>query len=152
MKKYLLVSAILLDMFFHLINPMSWIGAYRTWRNRQRRASVSDFAFKHKHLLVIVLDPIEDTMFMAHRGRQVLSQIKYPDGKSHHIVKDVIKASQFKHYIDKVIEALVEALKTPLINPAVNQFVQWVDGALFNISKTVTEDKIEKEKAKINKQ
>lgn len=134
--------------YLNLINPLTWFFAYRTWRAKKRRLSVSEFAHKHRHLLVIVLDPETDELFMSYRDRQVLNKIKTVDGKNHHIVKRVIKASQFRHYVDQLITALVEALKTPLNIPEVNLFFKWIDGALFNIGLEVKEKKEEEKETK----
>lgn len=140
----------MIDILFSILrflNPLTYFFAYQAWRSKKRRLSVSEFAHKHKHLLVIVLDPVDDTLFMSYRDQQVLNKIKTVDGKNHHIVKRVIKASIFRHNIDKLIVALVEALKTPLHIPEVNLFFKWIDGALFKISADVAENK-EKEKIK----
>lgn len=138
----------ILKIFLRLINPIAYFQAYRTWRAKKRRLAVSEFAHKHKHLLIIVLDPVTDELYMSYRDHQVLNKIKTVDGKNHHIVKRVLKASQFRSRIDQLIVALVEALKTPLNIPEVNHFIKWIDGALFNIVSDVQED--EKKEKVIN--
>lgn len=116
------------------INPFSWIIAYNTTRKHRQSRSVSDFAHKHKHLVVIVLDPEDDTMFMAYRDQQVYNKIKSADGVNHKVVKSVMKASKFKSHIDYLLVAFVEFFKVPLTNPAMQHFVKWLDAATYSIS------------------
>lgn len=135
--------------FLKLINPLQWVRAYKEWRAQRRSRTVSEFAHKHKDFLVIVLDPVEDTLFMAHRDQQVFTKIKTADGKNHHIVKNVIKASQFKGNIDYLLAALAEALKSPLANPHVMEFIKWVDAAAYRLGinlRKQKEEKIERQK------
>jgi hypothetical protein len=139
----------LLLIFIRAINPYMWYKAYRTWRAAKRSKTVSEFAHKHKELLVIVLDPVEDTMFLAHRDQQVLTKIKTADGRRHNIVRGVIKASQFKGNIDYLLAALIDGLQAPLKVPAVNQFIKWVDAAVYRVGlnlKARKEQKLERQK------
>jgi len=132
-----------------IINPYFWYKSYRKWRADRRSRTVSDFAHRHKELMVIVLDPVEDTMFIAHRDKQILTKIKTADGKTHHIVKNVVKASQFKSNIDYLLTAMLEGLRASLDNPAVNQFIKWLDAAVYRIGQDLKlrkEEKIKRQK------
>ncbi len=138
------------------INPYTWYKAWKTSRLMKERLSVSEFAHKHKHLVVIILDPEEDTMFMAYHDKQVLNKIKTADGQNHRIVKGVMKAGQFKSKIDFFLVAILEILKVPLTNPYMQHFIKWLDGAVFSIGQALRKDKhneefaqfIDKEKQK----
>lgn len=128
--------------FLRAINPLSWFLAYKTMQMRKERLSISDFAHKHKHLVVIVLDPKNDQMFMAYKDRQVLNQIKSADGVKHKVVKGVMKAGgQFNSKIDMFLVPIIELLKVPLTNPHMQDLVKWMDGAVFAIGKAVKGDK-----------
>ncbi len=130
--------------FLNLLNPWFWYKSYRYWRATRRSLTVSEFAHKHRDFLVIVLDPVENTLYMSYRDKQVLNTIKTADGKTRHIVRDVLKASQFHRNIDYLITAIIEGLKTPLSNPAVNNFVKWVDGAVYVIAQSLKKKKMDK--------
>ena len=128
------------------LNPRTWYEAYKIKKQLEKKRSASEFAHKHKNLLVIILDPEDDTMFMAYHDQQVLNSIKTIDGKNHHIVRDVMKAGRFKSSIDFFLVAILEQMKAPLTIPAVQHFVKWLDGAVYSIgqrlSKIKDEDKM----------
>lgn len=107
--------------------------------NRDERAlfTIQEFAHQNKNLLIIVADPKTDRMFVAHQDRFVNAQIKSPDGKKTHVVRDVVRYSQFHKSIDMFITSLVETLKLPLWKGGANQFYQFIDGAIFNIAKSL---------------
>jgi hypothetical protein len=100
---------------------------------------VPDFAQKNKNLLVIVCDPKTDMIFVGKGGEMVLGRIKSADGKQMSVVKNVLDNSQFKTAVNPFIVALLEALQLPM--KAGNLFYQFIDGALFNISKALARKK-----------
>lgn len=132
-----------MSKFLRAINPLVWYLAYKTSKKLKEKSTVSDFAHKHRHLVVIVLDPEEDTMFMAYRDQQVLNKIKSADGENYHVVKNVMKASRFKGIIDQFLVSIVELMKVPLNNPAMQHFVKWLDGATFAIGQRMVKLKNE---------
>lgn len=132
-----------MDKFLRAINPFVWYLAYKTSQKLKEKSTVSDFAHKHRHLVVIVLDPEEDTMFMAYRDQQVLNKIKSADGENYHVVKNVMKASRFKGAIDRLIISLVDFMKVPLTTPAMQHLMKWIDGATFAIGQRMTKLKNE---------
>ena len=136
------------------INPAVWYKAWKETKRRKQQLSVSDFAHKHKHLVVIVLDPADDSLYMAYKDVQVLNKIKTADGKNHKIVKGVMSAGgQFKSKIDFFLTSMLEILKVPLDNPFMQQLIQWFDGAAYNIGKKIKNDKINEEFASfVNKE
>ncbi len=111
-------------------------------KNKLMPFTVPEFAQKHSDLLVIVCDPKTDMIFVGHNKEMVLGTMKSADGKKLHIVRDILNASQFESNINHFITGLIEALQLPL--KAGNMFYQFVDGALFNISKKLRKNKIEK--------
>lgn len=96
---------------------------------------VPEFAQKNPDLLIIVCDPKTDMIFVGHKGEMVLGNIKSADGKQMKIVRNVLDHSQFKTAINPFITGLLEALQLPL--KAGNLFYQFIDGALFNISRSL---------------
>lgn len=133
------------DKFLKAINPIVWFQAWKTSAKLKERLSVSEFAHKHKHLVVIVLDPETDEMFMAYHDVQVLNKIKTTDGQNHKIVKGVMKAGQFKSKIDFFLVALVEIMKVPLTNPLMQHFIKWADGAVCAIGRRLQKEKVNEE-------
>ncbi len=147
-----------MSKFLRAINPIVWIQAYIESRKLKQRLSVSDFAHKHRNLVVIVLDPETDELYMAYRDVQVLNVIKSADGRKQNIVKGLMKAGQFKSKIDAFLIEIIEWLKIPIKNESMQHFLKWLDGATFAIGKRLKDDKINhefnqfisKEKEKIN--
>jgi hypothetical protein len=95
--------------------------------------------FLHKHLsdkLIIIADPSDDSLYMKFGKNFVLTKIKSMDGKNHKVVKNVLKYSRFKSNIDRFLGGMIDALQLSVQNG--NQFYQWLDGALYAISKAIT--------------
>ncbi len=101
--------------------------------------SVPAFASANKNLLMIVCDPDSDRIFVTYRDKYVNGKIKSATGKNTHVVKEVVKYSRFPNAIDDFITALVETLHLPLKNG--NQFFQFIDGAVYNIGKSLRNDR-----------
>lgn len=111
--------------------------------NRKARLAltVPEFAEANKDLLIIVCDPKEDTITVSYKKWHVNGKIKSASGKNPNVVKQVLKHSQFHTSIDDFLVAVAETLH---INMKVgNQFLQFLDGALFNISDRVSGKKKE---------
>lgn len=130
-------------MLGRALNPFGWYAAYRTQKKFKERLAVDEFAHKHKNLVVIVLDPEDDTLFMAYRDQRVYNKIKTADGQNHHIVKSVMKAGRFKSNIDFFLVAIIEILKVKLTHPAMQDLIKWVDGATYSISQRLSKLKNE---------
>lgn len=111
----------------------------KQWFYERKMIDVQTFAQKHRSMLVIVLDPRDDTAFISHRGKQVCGKFKSLDGKNHHVVKNVLKHSVFEREFDRLVGGLMEMMKLPLEHGA--PFFQFLDGALYNISKALKQKK-----------
>jgi len=99
------------------------------------------FLSNHKDLLIIICDPKTDKLMMSYRDKVVINKIKSATGLKTNIVKKVLKHSTFKRYIDQFIASLVESLDLSIKDG--NLFWQWIDGALFNITKAFAKTKKE---------
>lgn len=118
---------------------------WERWRVKTREKSIGTFMTENKRLLVIVCDPQTDKMMMSYKGQFVVSQIK-KEGKRGHIVRKMLKYSQFKNNIDGFIQSLSESLLISIQEG--NQFFQWVDGAIYNIAKILKIGKQDYDKEK----
>lgn len=122
-------------------------------RDYYNSISISEFAHAHPDLLIIIGNPKTDQLFAAHKNKFVNAMIKDPKGKRTHVVQEVLSHSLFKKSIDGFIISLVEALHLPLKNG--NQFFNFIDGAIFNIAKSLRDErarKIEKKYPVVRKQ
>ncbi len=113
-------------------NPINYI---KIWRLKRKMLTIQDFAHMHRKYLVIVADPKDDSIFVSYRDKQITGVIKSADGFHHEIVKKVLKSSTFNSQIDRFLGGVVEILQCSLENG--NNFYQFLDGALFNISKAL---------------
>ncbi len=104
-------------------------------RDAQLRFTVKEFAHSNPNLLIIVCDPKTDQMFVTHKDKFVTGRIKSPTGKKQHVVREVLKYSRFNVTTDMYITALMETLHLPIWRA--NQFYQFIDGAIFNIAKSL---------------
>lgn len=98
------------------------------------------FASANKKLLIIVADPETDRVFVTYRDKFVNGKIKTATGKEMKIVKDVLSHSRFPSAIDDFIAALVNTLNVPLTGKT-NQFYRMIDAAIFNIAKSLRDDR-----------
>lgn len=115
------------------------INKLKEWFYKRKILNIQQFAHNHRNYLVIVCDPKDDTMFVSYRNKQVSARIKSEDGLNHHVVKGVLKHSIFEREIDRYIGGLVYGLKLPLQYGS--DFYKFLDGALFNISKSLKDKK-----------
>ena len=99
--------------------------------------TMGEFAANNPDLVVIVLNPKDDTVFVGLRNKVVYSKIKNATGKKQRVIRSLLWESQFKDSMDGIVVALVDVFKVPLRLPAFNQVAQVLDGALFNISKSL---------------
>lgn len=106
--------------------------------------SIGEFANANSDLLVIVCDPRSDNLFMSYGGVVAMNKIKGVDGKKMTVVKDVLKHSLFKSRIDTFLGGLIDFMKLDDTLPGVNQFLQWIDGSLFNIAKKLRLNKAQR--------
>jgi len=118
---------------------MSILTRFKAWRERRKILDVQAFAHAHRNYLVIVCDPKDDSMFATFRGKQVTAKMRSEDGLNHHIVKNMLKHSTFEREIDRFIGGLIFGLKIPL--DVGSNFFAFLDGALFNISKSLKKTK-----------
>jgi len=103
-----------------------------------RERQIGEFLIDNKRLLIIVADPQTDKLIMGYKGKIVVSKIKSEDGKQGHIVRKMLKSSQFKNNIDQFLQGLSDAMQLKIMkNMENNRFFHWVDGALYNISKSL---------------
>lgn len=110
---------------------------YKKFFNDFRMAhGVPDFAHQNKDLLVIICDPKSDNIFVAYNDALVSGRIKsIKTNKKAFIVRNVLKFSKFKSEVDGFLGALVETLHLPVEKG--NDFLQFLDGALYNISRNL---------------
>ena len=119
----------LLVFKYYLIEP---------FRKKAREKAIGDFLIDNKRLLIIVADPQTDKLIMGYKGKVVISKIKGQDGKHGHIVRKMLKHSQFKFKIDQFLQGLSIAMKLKVAeNLENNQFFHWVDGSVYNIAKSL---------------
>lgn len=103
----------------------------------EQSISIGEFAHQHKDLIVIVADPKDDTIFVAYNDRFSSGRLKTSAGSNAHIVAGLMKsANLFDSNIDRFLMGLVDVLKIRHMSFAVNNFIQYLDGALYNISKS----------------
>lgn len=105
------------------------------------RETVPGFAALHKDLLVIVCDPKSDNIFVGYNNFVVSAKMKSADGKKTHVVREVLKHSQFDKSIDSFLVGIMEVMRLPL--KAGSVFYNFLDGALFNISKALRKKDLE---------
>lgn len=135
---------------------MSPITAFRRIRialgdpDQHNLYTVPKFAAAHKEMLIIVADPQSDRIFATHKGRFVNGRIRSARGRATHIVRDMLKHSQFREDpVEAFIVSLVDTLKLPL--PKGNQFYSFIDGAIFNLAKQLRADKKAKKMKKADR-
>ncbi len=97
--------------------------------------TVKEFAHANKDLLIIVCDPKSDRMFATYKDKFVNGKIKSTDGKNRHVVKTVLTNCRFNTGIDSFLGSLAETLNLSI--PKANDFYKFIDGALFNIAKSL---------------
>lgn len=95
------------------------------------------FANEHKNIVLIALDPKTDEVLVGYKNKLVRTRIKSVTGKRGNVIKALMYESQFKDSMDGVIVALIDILKVQLRLPSFNQVANILDGALYNISKTL---------------
>lgn len=94
---------------------------------------VGEFANRHRNLLVIVADPKDDTIFVTHKGKYVGGKLRATDGSCDHIIRDMLKESTFHMRIDHFLIGVAEKMGLKKLAFA-NNFLQFVDGAVFNLA------------------
>lgn len=116
----------LLVFKYYLVEP---------FRKKAREKYIGEFLLDNKRLLIIVADPQTDKLIMGYKGKIVVSKIKNQDGKKGHIVRKMLKHSQFKNNIDQFLQGISDAMQLRIMqNVQNNQFFHWLDGAIFNIA------------------
>lgn len=102
---------------------------------KKQRYEVGEFAHANSNLLVIVMDPKDDSIFCAYNNRVAGGRIKMPDGKQSHVVRDLLKQSRFASNIDGTLMSIMDTLQLRRLSWSVNNVLQFIDGALWNISR-----------------
>ena len=105
--------------------------------NTKAELTVGEFASNNPDLVVMVLNPKDDTVFVGFKNKVVYAKIKNATGKKVRVVKSLLYESQFKDSMDGILVSLVDIFKVGIRLPAFNQVAQILDGALFNISKSL---------------
>lgn len=104
-------------------------------RNTEQKVAVGEFAHQNPDLIVIVADPKDDTIFVAYNDRFVSGRIRTEQGTDARIIKDLMRTSRlFDSQIDRFLMGLMDVLKVSQMSVGVNNFLQFIDGALYNIS------------------
>lgn len=106
-------------------------------KNRSRQNyEVGEFAHANENLIIIAMDPKDDSIFVAYNNRFVGGRIKNADGKKAHIVKDLLKHSLFDSTVDGVLMSLMDTFKIRRLTAGVNNVMQFLDGALYKIAQS----------------
>lgn len=112
--------------------------------DKRQKHTIPDFLHANKDLLVFVCDPKTDNIIVAYKDAMVSGQLKSADGKRLRVVKGVLTHSIFDKHIDGFLGGVSELIKLKIMDKAGNQFFKFIDGALFNVSKRLRENKREK--------
>lgn len=99
---------------------------------------IGEFIHDNRNMLIIVCDPKTDKLIMAYKDKIIVNQIKSVE-KTKPIVKSVLRHSTFETYIEKFISGLAQSLELSIKEG--NQFYQWIDGCLYNLSKVLSKEK-----------
>lgn len=115
--------------------------------------SIGEFSLANRDLLIIIADPKSDNLFMSYNGVHAMNTIKGVDGQKMHVVKDVLNHSLFKKTSDTFLGALIDFMH--LDSDKASQFLQWIDGALYNIARKLRLNKrkslqVESSQIKVN--
>lgn len=118
------------------------IAKLKSWflqMQKRKTLDIQEFTQRHRNYIVFVCDPKDDSIFVAYRGKHVAGRMRSNDGLNHHVLKNMMRHSTFDREIDRFIGGLMEVSKIPL--KIGNVFYSFLDGALFNISKAIKQDK-----------
>lgn len=110
-------------------------------RDERLRFMVKEFAHSNPELLIIVADPKTDRIFTTYKDKFVNGTIKQTDGKKSHIIREVLKLSRFNTNVDSFLVAVMETLNVPLWKPGTSQFFHFLDGAVYNIGRSLQKKK-----------
>lgn len=113
------------------------IDMIKTWLAERKMLNVQEFAHRHKNYLVIVCDPKDDTIFVAYKDKEIAGRIKSADGVEYNVVKNVLKHSTFERTIDQFLGGIIETMKIPITKQQVSDFLKFIDGAIFRITKSL---------------
>jgi hypothetical protein len=115
----------------------------RTKRSDEISMAAADFAHAHKHLLVIVADPVEDTLFAAYNDSQMFGTIRNTTGTKARVVKQMLYQSKlrgelsdftgFKLLADMFLSSLAEFLWVRMHK--VPEFFKWISDACWYLPK-----------------
>lgn len=111
----------------------------KRWFYTRKMLNIQQFCHNHRNYLVIVCDPKDDTLFISFRDKQVSGRVKSADGKNHKVVKNMLKHSTFDREIDRFFGGIIDAMQLPL--QWGDHFFKFLDGALFQISKSLKKEK-----------
>src|SRR3990167_4059064 len=93
---------------------------------------VKDFAHENKKFLIIAADPKTNQVFCGYGDKMVLAELKDKYGQSWPIVRSMLSKTRFATGIDIFLGWIITALEVP--SYAFKQFLQFIDGAIFNIT------------------
>lgn len=111
------------------------------FQSREKRLGkeIPKFMHENKDLLLIICDPKTDTIFMGYKDQMISGKIKSPTGKNLKVIQGVLRESLFEDRADMFLSGLVEVMRLPVRKG--NQFLMFLDGALFNIAKALRKSK-----------
>ena len=112
------------------------MGIFKTNQDVRKEAlEIREFAHARKNQIVIVADPKDDRIFVGYNDRFVTGRIKTEKGDSAKILQDMMKSSAlFDSHIDRFLMGLSNVMRFRKLTHGVNNFLQFLDGALYNIS------------------
>lgn len=99
--------------------------------------AVQEFAHKNAGLIVITLDPKSDQIHVCFKNKMVRGTIKSAKTGKPRVIRKLLTESQFNEGMDGLTVSLLDAFKVSLRLPSMNQVLKNIDGALFNISKSL---------------
>lgn len=115
----------------------------KTERSDKVSLAAAEFAHKHKNLLVIVADPVEDTLFAAYNDAQMFGTIKSLRGQKVRVVKEMLYHSKlhgelydfegFKMLADMFLAQLSEFLWVKMSK--IPEFFKWISDACWYLPK-----------------
>ncbi len=112
----------------------------KVYSNRRQRLAftIPEFAHTHPDLIITVMDPKTDEMFVCYKDKMVRGAIKSAQkGGKAYVLAGLMRESTFEASMDGVVVALLDLFKVTIKLKFFNQMAQALDGALYNISKTL---------------
>ena len=108
------------------------------YANRKKRLAFTlpEFAHNNKDLLIIVADPKTDLLFVSYHDKTATGRIKDAKSLRPHIVKDMMRMTDFDDTVMGFLVSIAEILKLKSIKYG-NEILKQVENAIWNIAKVL---------------